>query len=402
MTIAIGKTEFQTVEELWLAGKSVFLRVDLNAPMDGDKVADDTRIRAILPTLTYLMEQGARVTLASHLGRPKGKPNDKYSLLPVAERLAELTGRDVSLPDSCVGDGARKVILQQRPEDIVLLENLRFHPGEEGNDEAFAQELRGSFDYFVTDAFGALHRAHASTSALPGLFPSEDRAIGFLVVKELEFLAPLLESPKRPYAVIMGGAKISDKVKVIENMIKKVDRLFLGGAMAFTFLKARGHNVGSSLVEISMVERASRMLKDAQDRGVRIYLPKDVICGESVDVPGEPKELNAIDIPLGMMGLDIGPATVRHFKEGLEECGTIFWNGPMGLFEKSPFDQGTLGIATFLADCQMIRVIGGGDSAAAVQKAGVALKMDHISTGGGATLEYLEGKPLPGLEAVAV
>jgi phosphoglycerate kinase len=402
MTISFGQQKFRTVEDLDLGGKSVFFRADLNTPLDGKRVADDTRIRAILPTLRYLLDRGGRVTLASHLGRPKGKPNEKYTLLPVAERLAELMEREVTLPDDCIGDGVKKVLLQQKPEQIVLLENLRFHPEEEANDAGFARELRGSFDCFVTDAFGALHRAHASTHALPKLFEADRRAIGFLVAKELTFLSPLLESPKRPYAVIMGGAKISDKVKVVETLIRKVDRIFLGGAMAFTFLKAMGHGVGSSLVESDMVDRASRMLEDARSRGVRIYLPKDFLCGKSVEEPGEPKVVEGTGVPDGWMGLDIGPATVRHFADGLQDAQTIFWNGPLGLFEKPPFDQGTLGIAKILADGKMIRVIGGGDSASAVEKAGVAGKMSHISTGGGATLEYLEGQPLPGLEAVAV
>lgn len=402
MTIAFGKQKFRTVEELSVDGKSVFLRVDLNVPLDGKSVTDDTRIRAVLPTLKYLLDKGARVTLASHLGRPKGKPNEKYSLLPVAEKLAGLIDREVTLPDNCIGDGVKKVLMQQKPEQVVLLENLRFHAEEEANDETFARNLKGSFDFFVSDAFGTLHRAHSSTHALPRLFSPENRAAGFLVVKELQFLSPLLESPRRPYAVIMGGAKVSDKVKVIETLIRKVDRLFLGGAMAFTFLKATGHGVGSSLVENEMVDRAKKMLEDAKTRGVRVYLPKDFVCGTSVENPGEPVTVEGMDIPEGRMGLDIGPQSVRLFAEGLKDTKTVFWNGPLGLFEKPPFDQGTLGIARILADYRMTRVIGGGDSVAAVEKAGVTQKMSHISTGGGATLEYLEGQPLPGLEALAV
>jgi phosphoglycerate kinase len=313
-----------------------------------------------------------------------------------------LLSRDVTLPDDCVGDGVRRILSQQKPEQVVLLENLRFHAEEEGNDPKFAKELRGSFDFFVTDAFGALHRAHASTDALPRLFPASQRGIGFLVMKELRFLSPLLENPQRPFAVIMGGAKISDKVKVVETLIRKVDRIFLGGAMVFTFLKAQGHKVGLSLVEEGMVDRAKKMLEDARGRGVRVYLPKDFVLGTSVENPGEPKTLDGLEIPDGMMGLDIGPQTVRLFTDALKDTKTVFWNGPLGLFEKPPFDQGTLGIAKALASLNMIRVIGGGDSAAAVAQAGVADKMSHISTGGGASLEYLEGQPLPGLAAVAV
>ncbi|MFH1263700.1 MAG: phosphoglycerate kinase [Pseudomonadota bacterium] len=402
MAISFGKQKFQTVEEFPLEGKSVFLRVDLNVPLDGKEITDDTRIRAALPTLKYLLEKGAKVTMASHLGRPKGKPNEKYSLLPVAEKLAELLSRDVTLPDDCIGDGVRRILSQQKPEQVVLLENLRFHAEEEGNAPKFAKELRGSFDFYVTDAFGALHRAHASTEALPRLFAPGERGIGFLVMKELRFLSPLLENPQRPFAVIMGGAKVSDKVKVVETLIRKVDRIFLGGAMVFTFLKAQGHKVGLSLVEEGMVDRAKKMLEDAKGRGVRVYLPKDFVLGVSVENPGEPKTIDGLEIPDGFMGLDVGPQTVRLFADALKDTKTVFWNGPLGLFEKPPFDQGTLGIAKALATLNMIRVIGGGDSAAAVEAAGVADKMSHISTGGGASLEYLEGQPLPGLVAVAV
>lgn len=398
--IPFGDKSLKTVQELDVTGKSVFFRVDLNAPIKDGKVTDDTRISAILPTLNYLMEKKAKVTLASHLGRPDGKRNEKYTLLPVAERLAQLSGKDILFPDDCVGDGVKKLYQEQNVNQVILLENLRYHADEEANQMEFALKLKANHDFYVSDAFGALHRAHASTSALPSLF--ENRAIGLLIQKELEFLYPLVKNPQRPYSVILGGAKISDKLKVVETLIKKVDRLFIGGAMVFTFLKAKGFEIGTSLFEEKMVNRAKRILDDAAERKVSIYFPKDFVIARSMKDLSDVKTTDSIAIPPGWMGLDIGPKSVAHFVEFLQGSKVIFWNGPMGWFEQTPFDQGTAGIATSIAKMDGNKIIGGGDSAAAVVQAGVAEKMSHISTGGGATLEFIEDPMLPGLKALLV
>lgn len=395
-----GRNTLRTLDELPVEGRHVFCRVDLNVPLSEGKVADDTRIRAILPTLKILMERGAKIVLASHLGRPKGKADPKYSLLPVGQYLAELLGKPVIFPDDCIGDGVRKIQKDQRAGEIVLLENLRYHAEEEANDPLFAEQLKGQTDLYISDAFGSLHRAHASTAALPRLYA--DRGVGLLVAKELEFLAPLLDAPARPFVVVLGGAKVSDKIKVIEYLIRRVDRLLIGGAMAFTFLRAMGRKTGLSLVEEDRIPHALRFLEEARAKGVEIVLPVDVALGRSFDNPGAPVMADASDIPDGWMGLDVGPKTIELFRNHLLRARTIFWNGPLGLFEKPPFDAGTVAVAKVLSETSATTVIGGGDSAAAVHQAGVAEKMSHISTGGGATLEYLEGLGLPGLEALSV
>jgi len=400
MSIAFDGKQLRTVQELDVAGKSVFFRVDLNAPIKDGKVTDDTRISAILPTLNCLMEKKAKITLASHLGRPEGKRNEKYSLLPVAERLAQLTGKEILFPDDCIGDGVKKLYQEQNASQIILLENLRYHADEEANEKEFAEKLKANHDFYVSDAFGALHRAHASTSALPSLF--QDRAIGLLVQKELEYLYPLVKTPQRPYSVILGGAKISDKLKVVDTLIRKVDRLFIGGAMVFTFLKARGFEIGNSLFEEKMLTRAKRILEEAEERNVSIYLPKDFVIAKSMKDLSEIKTTDSIAIPAGWAGLDVGPKTVAHFTEFLNGSKTILWNGPMGWFEQPPFDKGTVDLATNISRMDGIKIIGGGDSAAAVAHAGVSNKMNHISTGGGATLEFLEDPILPGLKALLV
>lgn len=398
MSIAFDGKTLCTVQELDITGKSIFFRVDLNAPMKDGKVVDDTRINAILPTLEYLMEKKAKVTLASHLGRPEGKRNEKYSLLPVAERLAQLTGKEILFPDDCIGDGVKKLYQEQNVHQIILLENLRYHADEEANDVEFAEKLKANHDFYVSDAFGALHRAHASTFALPSLF--DHRAIGLLIQKELEFLQPLVKTPQRPYSVILGGAKISDKLKVVDSLIRKVDRLFIGGAMVFTFLKAKGFEIGNSLFEEKMLHRAKRILEEAEERNVSIYLPKDFVIAKSMKDFSEIKTTDSMKIPSGWTGLDIGPKTVAHFSEFLNGSKTIFWNGPMGWFEQTPFDKGTFDLATNISRMDGIKIIGGGDSASAVTQAGLADKMNHISTGGGATLEFLEDPILPGLKAL--
>ncbi len=400
MSIKYGNGKINTLEELPVAEKRVFVRVDFNVPIEGEKVTDDTRIRAALPTISYLIAQKAVVMLASHLGRPKGKPDPKYTLLPAAQRLAELLDREVVLPDDCVGDGVCKVLKERKGGDVVLLENLRYHAEEEANDSKFAKELKNGAEIYVTDAFGSLHRGHASTDALPRMMP--ERGAGYLVRDELKFLTPLLEAPEHPYAAILGGAKVSDKIKVIEKFLTKVDELYIGGAMAFTFLKAMGHKVGNSLVEEDRLFHARRILDEAKSRNVKIHLPSDFQLGKSVDEPGPAKLLSGLEIPDGWMGLDIGPATAERFARSLKKAKTIFWNGPLGLFETPPFDQGTVAIAKALAELDSVRVVGGGDSVAALHQADVAQKMTFVSTGGGATLEFLEGKALPGLESLAV
>lgn len=398
--IPFDKKNLKTVQEMDVTGKSIFFRVDLNAPIKDGVVSDDTRLTAILPTLNYLLEKKAKVTLASHLGRPEGKKNAKYSLMPVGERLAQLTGREILLPDDCIGDGVKKLSQEQNANQIVLLENLRFYADEEENNREFAEKLKGNHDIYLSDAFGALHRAHASTSMLPSLF--EERGIGLLIQKELEFLYPLVKNPERPYSVILGGAKISDKLKVVDSLIRKVDRLFIGGAMVFTFLKARGFEIGNSLFEEKMLNRARRILEEAEERKVSIYLPKDFVIAKSMKDLSEVKTTDSIKIPEGWAGLDVGPKTVAHFTEFLNGSKTILWNGPMGWFEQTPFDKGTFELAANISKMDGIKIIGGGDSAAAVAQAGLADKMNHISTGGGATLEFLEDPVLPGLKALLV
>lgn len=394
-----GKS-FKTIQEMDVAGKSVLVRVDLNAPIKDGKVTDDTRISAIIPTLNYLIEQKAKITLISHLGRPEGKKNPKYSLLPVAERLAELTHKEILFPDDCIGDGVKKLYQEQMTGQVILLENLRFYADEESNNVEFAQKLKAHHQVYVSDAFGALHRAHASTAALPQLF--EERGIGMLIQKELEFLYPLIKSPERPTSVILGGAKISDKLKVVETLLKKVDRLFIGGAMAFTFLKAKGFQIGNSLFEENMINRAKKIMDEASERKVSIFFPKDFVIAKSMKDFAEHRTTDGINIESGWTGLDVGPKTVAHFTEFLQGSKVIFWNGPMGWFEQAPFNDGTNNLAQAIAKMPGVKIIGGGDSAAAVTQAGLADQMSHISTGGGATLEFLEDPNLPGLKALLV
>lgn len=400
MSISFQQKKLNTLEDFEFEGKSVLFRVDLNAPIKDGVVTDDTRIKAIIPTITYLTAKKAKITLISHLGRPEGKKNPKYTLMPVAEKLADLLDRDVLFPDDCLGDGVRKLLMEQTTAQLTLLENLRYYADEENNDVEFAKKLKGRHDIYISDAFGALHRAHASTAALPQLF--EQRGIGKLIEKELEYLYPLVKTPERPYSVILGGAKISDKLKVVENLLKKVDRLFIGGAMVFTFLKARGFDIGRSLFEEKMIGRAKRILEEAEERKIQIYLPKDFQIARSMEDYSEVKTTDSIKIPDGWAGLDVGPKTIAHFTEFLQGSKTIFWNGPMGWFEQPPFDQGTTGLAKNIAEMKAIKIIGGGDSAAAVAQAGLSEKMSHISTGGGATLEFLENPLLPGLKALQV
>ena len=386
-----------TIERLPLSGKRVFLRADLNAPLDGGAVSDDTRLRAVVPTVRYALDAGAAVVLASHLGRPKGGPDPAYSLRPVGERLAQLLDRPVPLAPDCVGPATRAQAQALKPGEVLLLENLRFHPEEEKNDDGFARQLAELADCYVNDAFAAAHRAHASIAAITRYL--QPAAAGLLMQRELAALGRILESPERPLVAVLGGAKVSDKVALVEHLIGKVDGLLIGGGMAFTFLRALGHAIGRSLVEPDRIETARGALEAARRRGVQLTLPVDAVVADGVDSPsGRPVGIR--DIPEALMGLDIGPRTVERFADVLKWARTIVWNGPMGVFEKPAFAAGTVAIARAVADSPGFSVVGGGDTIAAVNMAGVAERIGYISTAGGAFLEFLEGRALPGVEAL--
>jgi phosphoglycerate kinase len=388
----------KSVAELPVEGKRVFLRVDFNVPLTPARgVADDARIRASLPTIRHLVDKGARLVIGSHLGRPKGGPDPAFSLEPVGARLAELLGKDVLLTDEPVGDGARKVVADLRDGQIALLENLRFHPGEEANDEPFARALASYADVYVNDAFGTAHRAHASTVGMIRYVP--EKGAGLLMLKEIDFLSRLLGNVERPYVAIIGGAKVSDKIAVLESLAARVDKMLIGGAMANTFLEAQGHKVGKSKVEKDKLALARSFLKKVDERGVPVLLPRDVVAAPSLDAPGRPTAL--ADLGAEEMALDVGPETVRGFADEIATARTIFWNGPMGVFEKPAFAEGTFGVARAVAaNRRAMSVVGGGDSVAAVEEAGVAEHISHLSTGGGASLEFVEGKTLPGIAAL--
>jgi phosphoglycerate kinase len=391
----------KTIDQLDIVGKRVFIRVDFNVPLDQEtgEVKDDARIRASLQTLRYAIGKKAKVILASHLGRPDGKVVPSLSLEPAGARLSELLGRDVTFADDCVGDGVRKLVVDLREGGVLLLENLRFHPEEEANDESFSRELASLCDVYVNDAFGTAHRAHASTVGM--VKHVAQRGAGFLIAKELQHLGPLLRGPAKPYLAILGGAKVSDKIKVIDQLLARVDALLIGGAMAYTFLSAQGVPVGASRVEKDKLEVAARLLDKAKRVSVPLLLPVDHVVAAAPKAGAASSVVERI--PEGLLGLDIGPKTIAQYRERIRGAKTIFWNGPMGLFEVPDFAAGTRAVAEALVKATRdgaLTVVGGGDSAAAIAELGLADQVSHVSTGGGASLEYLEGRELPGLRAL--
>jgi phosphoglycerate kinase len=391
-----------SIRDLDLHGRRVFIRVDFNVPIKDGRIRDDTRIRASLPTITYALEHGATVILASHLGRPKGGPSPEFSLKPVGEHLAGLIGRAVTFADDCVGEPARRAIAQAQAAGnrVVLLENVRFHPQEEKSDPAFAKQLAELGDLYVNDAFGSSHRAHASTEGMARLMPRA--AAGFLMEDELRYLGHALEAPERPFIAILGGAKVSDKIEVIENFLGRVDALLIGGAMAYTFFKAQGLPVGKSLVEDDKLDAAREIMRRAAEKKALLELPVDHVVAAKIEAGAATETLDVTDAAIGdRMGLDIGPKTAARYASVVGTAKTVVWNGPMGVFETSPFDAGTTAVARAVAGVKGTTIIGGGDSVSAAAKAGVTGSITHISTGGGASLEFLGGRTLPGVEALS-
>lgn len=386
----------KTVRDIQVKDKKVIVRCDFNVPLKDGVITDDTRIKAALPTIRYLLDEGAAVILMSHLGRPKGEPDAQYSLQPVAGRLSELLAREVifARSDRVVDDQVRTAAAGLLPGQVMLLENVRFRKEETKNGEDFARELAQLADIYVNDAFGTAHRAHASTAGIAAFLPAVS---GFLIEKEVKFLGEALDAPKRPFVAIMGGAKVGDKIPVIRNLLGKVDALLIGGGMTYTFYKARGYEIGTSILDAESLELASSLLKEAAEKNVRLLLPVDVLCGREFKNDTETLVCRAEEMPPDMMGLDIGPETIAAYSSEIASAGTIVWNGPMGVFEMESFAGGTRAVAEAMSRCGAVTVIGGGDSAAAVTQFGLADKMSHISTGGGASLEFLEGKELPGI-----
>lgn len=384
----------KSIREIESSGKRVIARVDFNVPMQEGQITDDRRIRESLPTIQYLLQQNATAILMSHFGRPKGKPNPDYSLKPVAAHLSRLLQQPVHFMADCVGEETRQAVHALAPGEVALLENVRFHPEEEANDPSFAQQLASLGELFVNDAFGSAHRAHASTEGIAHYLPA---VAGFLMEKELRYLGGALQNPERPFAAILGGAKVHDKIAVIDNLLPQVDCLLIGGGMAFTFLKAQGHEIGKSLLDSDSLHYAADLLRQAGDK---IWLPTDVVVTNELKPDADTRVVPVNQIPADTLGADIGPDTVQRFSESLKNAKTVLWNGPMGVFEMPPFAGGTRGLLETLAGLQAITILGGGDTAAAAEQFGFADQMSHISTGGGASLEFLEGKVLPGVAAL--
>ncbi|AOT72426.1 phosphoglycerate kinase [Geosporobacter ferrireducens] len=390
----------KNIEDVAVRGKKILVRCDFNVPMDADKnITDDIRIRGALPTVKYLVNNGARVILMSHLGRPKGEANKKYSLEPVAKRLAELLNQEVvfAADDIVVGESAKKAVAEMKDGEVVLLENVRFRKEEEKNNPDFSKELASLGEIFVNDAFGTAHRAHSSTAGIADYLPCVS---GYLIQKEIEIMGMALHNPNRPFVAILGGAKVSDKIGVITNLLEKVDTLIVGGGMAFTFLKAMGNEIGKSLLEEDKLELARELMEKAAAKGVKLLLPVDVVVAAEFKADADHKTVDVAEIPADMMGLDIGPKTVDYFAKVIKEAQTVIWNGPMGVFEMPAFAVGTEDVAKAVSESKGTTIIGGGDSAAAVEQLGYADKMTHISTGGGASLEFLEGIELPGIAVI--
>jgi len=389
----------KTIDQVDLRGKRVIIRVDFNIPLDDSlQITDDSRIRAALPTINHTIDEGGSVILCSHLGRPNGKPCPELSLAPVAKRLRRFLGKDVIFTSDCVGPKVKNLVSQMKPGDVLLLENLRFHPGEEANDEQFASELASLGDVYINEAFGTAHRSHASIAGITKFIKTS--AAGYLMKREVEYLEGAVENPIRPFVAILGGAKVSGKIGVIENLGKKVDKVIIGGGMAFTFIKALGMEIGRSLVEEDMLDFAKGIQQHAIDRGVKFYLPVDCVIAASLDPGAETKIVTTQEIPEGWYGLDIGPASVKLFSEAVQNAKTILWNGPMGMFERDAFARGTQAMAHAVANAYALTIVGGGDTALAVHRAGETDSMSFISTGGGAALQLLEKGEMPGLAAL--
>ena len=386
----------KTIEDINVTGKKVLVRVDFNVPLTEDgQVSDDKRIVAALPTIRYLLDHNAKVILCSHLGRPKGKPDPKFSLAPVGARLSELLpDTKIWFAEDTIGESAKTAIDDMKDGEIVLLENVRFYKEETDNDPAFAKALASLADIYVSDAFGTVHRAHASTAGVAAYLPA---VAGYLIGKELGVMGKALENPERPFVAILGGAKVADKIGVITNLLNKCDSLIIGGGMAYTFLKAQGYEIGDSLLDAESIDLAKSLMQQAKDKGVNLLLPVDNVVADRFDAEADHKVVKSTDIPAGWQGMDIGPETVKLFAKTIEAAKTVIWNGPMGVFEFPAFAEGTKQVAAACAECEGTTIIGGGDSASAVKKLGFASKMTHISTGGGASLEFLEGKVLPGV-----
>jgi phosphoglycerate kinase len=391
--------DFKSIDQLNIQGKKILLRVDFNVPLDEKgNITDDARIRAALPTIQHALAQNARILLASHLGRPKGKPEAQYSLAPVARKLGELLRKEVKLAPDCIGPEVEKMASAMKPGDVLLLENLRFHKEEEKNDPNFAKSLASLAEIYVNDAFAVSHRAHASVEAVTKFF--KEPAAGFLMKEELHYLNRVMESPARPLVAVIGGAKVSGKLEVLKNLSLRVDKLIIGGGMAFTFLKSLGMNVGKSLVEDELLKTAQEVLEAANKKGVKVFLPVDCVVADKMDPSARTQIVPVEKIPPDWMGLDIGPATIIRFADALKDAKTILWNGPMGVFEMQPFSRGTMEMVQSIVKSGAVSIVGGGDTDTAVHKSGQAQKISYISTAGGAFLELLEGKTLPGVEAL--